>query len=761
MRLIRGFINSLIAALLFSTQILAYENLDELEARKPRKTTNTFYSAEDAGNYYIRQPQTIIYKDTSTYHEVWVWSQTNNKATMGTRWSASEYNWQPWSADGKRIAFYQDVTVGCYTRTGHPWFTARSDGTCWRPMRESSSRASTVRFYPDWSPILPDVMYVTGANYDGNSGKDENAVYREVVSDTTITSTLIVDMIGGDTSTERFGGLKSRITGDGLYLVEGNYLENQPYYIIQIEPAGSRKLKLSWNLPTLDTYWYSTVNPASGHAHDEGVAGNAAEGYWFYFMPTGASVWWRIHLWGSDDLAPNHTIDHSAPYDWWTGSASQTEIQVVGDEYGLTYGNHPTFATDEWWSHGVFDRWGTYVLYSDVENPTIGPGAMRLSNYLQTGMNTRDGGAQYHSWQAWSDYFVSSTGNPAIKMGATLYNSSLNSNHVTVANLHSATTGDFSNPGQSPDGTKMAMRSDWLNPTSGVADLFIGVVYYPYPPEITSSSATGGTVTVQFNWRTDQTKPRTYTTRGWPDEDNDDPCPPRETMLFRLWRSKDKSSWTPLGIANADIFTRYDFSNGTWKAGYSASSTWSITDSPGDGIWYYAVTAVEWSGLESRTLSNIYSITVSSESGTGSQNTAYPTAPGDTDNITSSDFYTSFSSINPELIRYYNIYAEDGAIPSVNQMNRIASIAVNNCTDGSCSWIDWLGNTNGTTQYVVTAIDYQGNESNATYVTNQTFSHRSSPATAAGQYTIQWNDMREADIDDTPPEPPSGLRIVE
>jgi len=740
--------------LLLTRVAYSAESLDELEARTSRKSTNTFYSGEDSGNYYIWQPQTAIYKDTSTNHEVWIWTQTNDKSTLGTRYSATEYNWQPWSADGKRIAFYQDVDTNAYTRSGHPWFVARSDGSYWRPAHESAARASTMRFYYDWSPIIQDVAYATGANYDGNTGLDENAVYREVHTDTSITSTLIIDMIPGDTTTERLGGLKDRITGDGLYLVEGNYLEDEPYYVVQVEPAGSRQLKVSWDLPALDTYWYSTVNPADGHAHDEGIVGNSAHGYVMYFMPSGASVWWRIHLWGSDGNAPNHVQDHTssgAPgyYSWWNDDGlgwdcptaqADKEVQVVGDEYGQSQGNYPAFTTDARLSHSAFDRWGTHVVYSDVEASPIGPACLDIGSYTRVGYNSNPGGNQYSSYTGWSDYFVSAAGAPAAVMVATKYNSTTAADHITVGESHTSTTGDFQNPGQSPDGTKMVFRTDWLQPTSGNADLLVGVVYYPYPPEITQCSATGGTVTTRFDWRLDQANPRGYTTRGWPDEDDDDPPPPREIEKFRLWRSSDKSTWVPIGTVDHSIFSRYDFSDGTWDG----NSYWEITDTPGNGTWYYAITSVEWSGLESRTLSNIYSITVSGGSGTGSQDTAYPSSPGDLDDISTSDFYTSFSSSYPELIRYYNVYAEDGSAPTVSQTNRIASISVNACSDGSCSWVDWLGNTGGTTQYVVTAVDTQGNESASDYVTNQAYTHKKSPATADGQYTIEWDDMSAA-----------------
>jgi hypothetical protein len=72
------------------------------------------------------------------------------------------------------------------------------------------------------------------------------------------------------------------------------------------------------------------------------------------------------------------------------------------------------------------------------------------------------------------------------------------------------------------------------------------------------------------------------------------------------------------------------------------------------------------------------------------------------------------------MIRYYNIYANDGSAPFTSdfsiadrQQYRIASIAATSKSPGSgfFEYIDWLGAINGSTKYIVTAVDYQGNES--------------------------------------------------
>ncbi|RII27485.1 MAG: hypothetical protein CXR30_15355 [Geobacter sp.] len=71
------------------------------------------------------------------------------------------------------------------------------------------------------------------------------------------------------------------------------------------------------------------------------------------------------------------------------------------------------------------------------------------------------------------------------------------------------------------------------------------------------------------------------------------------------------------------------------------------------------------------------------------------------------------------MIRYYNIYAKDGAVPFTTdlpitdrQKYRIASIPASSdyAGSGAFKYIDWLGATDGSTQYIVSSVDYQGNE---------------------------------------------------
>jgi hypothetical protein len=265
---------------------------------------------------------------------------------------------------------------------------------------------------------------------------------------------------------------------------------------------------------------------------------------------------------------------------------------------------------------------------------------------------------------------------------------------------------------QSPDGTKLVFHSDFLRKDANTWDLFYAVAYYPHPPEITDITNNSGTYTIRFDWRIGTTNPRGYTKRGWPDEATDNPPPPRETKLFRLWRSNTGTgNWQPVGTVEAGIFSRYDFSTGDWKG----NDYWEISDTPETGTWYYAMTAQEWSGLESRTLSNVFSTT-------RTQTAEYPSDPKGTKKFyfvtpqwpkptvtklsAPGQYRIEWQEPDNRMIRYYNIYYTTNPVPKAVQSQRIASVP-----KGTNTYVDWLAHPTVEGYYLITSVDYQGNES--------------------------------------------------
>ena len=590
----------------------ALESLTEIEYRRDnRKTSNTFYSGEDSENYYIWQPQTVIYTDITTGHEVTVFTNNNNLNALTNH----EYGGQMWSADGKRIMYQLDAPMIAYTRSGttrdYPWMVALSDGSYLRPTINVASRGSKEKYYSDWSPIDPDIFYSFGDNSNGLTGLDENMLYKHVVSNTTISRAAFLDFISENTGTE-IRSFKDNFTPDGLYFVGMGRMKAEPIYVGDM---ATPEIDLSYNLPTYDSNWGGTTGSETNF-HDEMLVGSSA-GYWLYGLPGASATWWRQRLWGTDNAAPNHTSDTTSPYDWWTGTDAQKEVQPLNASSGTV----PDFAGN-YWSHAVFDRWGVYASYSDTNGAYVGAGVWDIKNSTRTAFPASDdSGTQYHAWNGWSDYTVHTLGNGGATsdwIGIQKYDGGTDLIYLSDGHWFE-TPNENTKPAQSPDGTKVGYRSDWLITSSArsgdsgysTSDLHIVTAYYPFPPEIIS--VTSGVV--RFGWETDVVS-RGYTERGWPDESTDDPPPPRETKEFRLWKSTNGTTgWIPVGTVTASIFDRYNFATGIW----SGLDYWEITDPSPSG--YYAVTSIEHSGLESRTLSNVFSAA-------GSQTAAYPAFPG-------------------------------------------------------------------------------------------------------------------------------------
>lgn len=728
----------------------AIENLDEMETRKARRATNTFYHGASAGNNLVRQPQSLMYSDTRTGHEVWVLSNNNNQANIFYT-DISPAN--PWSADGARLGFFSSSLPSSYTAVfgsglgpngemGHP-YVMRSDGSYIRDAGGSANRGyGSVGFsFYLWSPVVPDVHYTVGGAYNGLS-LERYSLYKNTVTDTATTYTKALQL--SSNTSDEFSTRKS-ISPDGKVIPtqKGGGMDKM-YSPAQVYPENEAQ-----------------VFTATGWAEQRGQTDEWAGGDPFAcahdaYMPSSefmvllfsqdcnnvGPVFYKYNVTGTDaDGGPDFdqsettyaTFNSKEVEPLWTaGSATLTNVP-----WKLEKTARPDY---HWWGHPGFDRWGRTVTFNDGNGYWYPNGSTEYGGPItwdyknrtlvaepgatQPQVLVRNGGS-YVDHNAWSDHFAYAKvgdSDPVTERWVLTaeYDKLADVNNWNFVAYHYGNqngSGNYewtsnSRVAQSPDGTKISYAITFLTSVPNSGDMVYAVAYYPHPPEITSVTNNSGTYAVRFDWRTDQATSRGYTQRGWPDESMDDPPPPRETKLFRLWRSATGTDgWVPVGTVNADIFSRYDFATGDW----TGNKYWEISDTPGAGTWHYAVTAQEHSGLESRTLSNVFSTA-------GTQTAAYPSDPkGD------SDFATVY---NPTTVRHYNIYAADGTAPTATQQDRIASIPV----AAAGEYVDWLGDTAGTTQYLVTAVDTQGNESGA--VDGVTRTGLATP----GQYKLQWGN---------------------
>lgn len=754
---------TLIPLFLLPPVAAAVENLDEMVLRKSRQTTNTFYSGESTSSPYVWNPMTMMYYDVTTGAELWKFTNfgpTNYGPALGPVSVVSQtINGYDWSGDGKYIVFSflqnrSNPPAGIYTNAygnvdgKNPYMVTNSDFSRLRPMSGAAARSSNHSDLA-WDQSSPSTFWQFGNTDLGNTGVARDKLYRCILGDSSITCTEKLHFNTGTALTLQ----NSLISPDGKKgLVRPDNLPWTTLYAVSLGDTatidnGGHGFAL--NQPHDTTYWGDTI--ATWYKWHSGTAWlvkpeQPTSDYYFYELPDGdigSATIWMCKLTGtSADGGCNHIVDHTAPYNF--GEL----IPMMATVAGATH--NPWNNT--YWGHPFQDRWGHYIAYGNYNAYT----AEIEDTYTHKVYSTNYGmgsviAAGLWTWTDWVVFQKSAaTGNDWTNVNMWMGHYAKTSPPFVVYYPHAYYNNNgiwsgYSYGGggaESPDGSKITWSSSFLKYDTYVAgntapshdrdgDLYTAVVYYPYPPEIYSTSAAGGTVTVRFDWGTNSGTWRGYTQRKWPSEKTGSLLPPRETSKFRLWRSANKSSWTPIKTVDANIWTKYNFVNGGYKGGQT--SYWDITDTPGNGTFYYGVTAIENSGLESHKLSNIYSITVTGGSGTGAQGIAYPSSPG-----RSSNFYTSApfppqrlavtykgspATANGQytiewtepatttLVRHYNIYALDGVNPTAIQQRRVASISRNSCSGGSCSWVDWLGNTGGTTKYGVTSVDTLGNES--------------------------------------------------
>ena len=703
------------------------ENLDELYLRKSRMATATWGKEvlESPAPAYVWQPETMIYTDVKTGSEVMRFTGGKNLKN-----SLPDLSFTGFSADGKRFAFgsHRDTSACESSFETNPNYTyegstmlVRSDGSYLRPADGAPFEVMYLSRYLNWSPTEPDVYYGFTKNKAGEGLPLDN-IYRVVVSDTGLTKTLVADTDIAGTPI-----LGRSISSDGTQmLILGG---DAKYYFADITPPTVTFNPAGWDKSRqLDPYWSSTPATTSYDMHFSGLIGNG-EHRRIYVLPNGYNSWWRYNLSGTAaDGGPQHISDHLEPYAWGeiepvlTGFGSGGNCGIYKSPWNCD--SDLSTGPDQNMSHSSFDKWGKYLAGVNSQY-SRGMGVWDLWSHSWVDRAIPITSYDWHTgWDGWTDWFLGSPSKYGANPDNIMRHKYDGTASVMLASTHlqemlSTDYNSLPRATQSPDGTKAVFHADFLYSIPNAWDIFFATAYYPHPPEITSVTGSG-TYTIRFDWRLGTESPRGYTKRGWPDEDVNDPPPPRETRLFRLWRSSTGAvgSWEPVAEVPANIFSRYNFSTGAW----TGNDYWTISDTPGAGTWYYAVTSQEWSGLASRALSNVFSTA-------GAQTAAYPADPG-----AKVPFTTAFQE---GIIRGWNVYASDAGTPAAVQQNRIATIP----TASPKEYIDWLANPTATTYYTVVALDSQGFESAPLTITVTP-----SLSGVAGRNKITWT----SEVDPTP-----------
>lgn len=752
----------LTALLLFNVSAFAsVENLDESASRSVRHSTATYSNTLlENSSTGIWQPETLFYSDATTSNEVWKF--TNTPVEPNTTQDIAN---PQWSANGKWISFASKrVTAKFNTYGAKIWMLSNTDGSKLQPAYAASSRSANWIPYFNWNPARSDIFYATGSGSTAE-GTDVKSIYSHSLDANGVITKNKILTVSSATST-RLSAKKS-IAPDGsrLYFKDTTSggtqswvanLTGTPFFET---PNTGYNNKLNFDL-----YWGGTVSWAGYHDQFVSGASRGADGLYFFVMPETSNSdgpWWRTRLTGKGtDSAPIHVQNRTAPA-WGEEIEPLSTVTTSEDKADPWRLDGDPNTNSHYLSHFAPDRWGRYIINAKAAQPPIGVNIWDTRKKDDVVTFTSVPHSQHHDWSAWSDWAINSGSTvpndnyPTFRINTQNYKDP--GSQKTLAFTHTrynatvpTTYDSLPRPSQSPDGTKAMFHSTFLNATDNAIQLFWTVAYYPYPPEIKGAVKEGNNVRLTWDFNqgalcssdsqaTPRTGPtpnltttRTYATRGWPHETLDCPPSPREIDKFRVWVSSDNSTWTPLGT------TTYNNCRGTNECGMWTETSWAYDAvQQNNTIRYYAITSLEYSGLESRTLSNVWKVELGADGNITQQDqeTIYPSDPGG-----KSSFYTTrpasptdvqfVHKLTPaiangqytiswkaptinNLIRYYNIYAKDKDFPSPIQQSRIASIPASSdySKTGIFKYIDWLGATDGSTKYIVTSVDYQGNES--------------------------------------------------
>ncbi len=694
--LLKNWLMTSIKILVISCSLInAQEPLDEMIDRRSRQTSAEWghQYMEDANNSYTWQPESFAYVDQETGHEVWVLVRTPD----GNDVYSAEHGSNAWSWNGARLGFFSKSRSSSQPGSGRRWIVNSNGG---------SLRAVEGIGNERWPKSIED--YAWSHSEDAYFSFEGSKLYKNFINQKNVVSSeLLFDLNKGDYKEP----IKDAVSTNDRWLVvrdfyksgdwqTPNSISQQAIYVIDLQ---NNKLASSWGIARASGSYGGHNQSDEGAFHDAwnpGFSGDFIVGQYearvfFSFKGSGTA----------SDGGPKWS-------DWDGSNFGSNEIVPISDEqlsnpFGIPYLGHP-----------VFDRWGRYALhgtYTDSPQPgtritDLNSNSM-LPNYVLF-YNEYDG--QHHSWGGWTDYVIGTgPADSPSRGGGSLWMNKFNQSYSQsekIANTHFRgydygyqNYNDFPRPSQSPDGTKVAFSSMWLNNDFGNPYICYAVAYNPYPPVELNAVYNAG---VQLSW-----KPPSYTTRGWPNEDTDPPPHAREIKRYNIWRSNNQNGdWQQVGNVgvNYNIDTKY--------GPVQTSESLNFSDNIDNGVYYYAITSEEHSGLESSELSEIIKVTVSNNNVVSEivesqgQKQFWVTPPAGPSNFKYSS--TGISGHNrldwnepgDTKIRYYNIYYSSSDVPSPAKKYRIASVPV-----GTSTYLDWCASS-GAAYYTISSVDRYGNE---------------------------------------------------
>ena len=565
------------------TRTSSTAGLTEMDTRRGRMAAATWTAATmENGTTFKWQPETLLFYDPDTGSECWKMTSTKAYQSM----YHDDISVSPWSANGAKMA------MRCASRTSQLyggsqvgfddwWMTVDTCGTSFRPVNGVRRLGGN---YFHWDPQVVGQYWEIGETHLG-TGASTNQLSRTTVdADGVCTTNVVVTLSAGSAG----GIINKMIWPDGLQLV----IENSStvrWYPIDIAVAGTATQSDSDGY-SMDRS-YGSYGGHSGAAvvsyHDQ----YPGESGWAFILTNdsngGTSTWWRQQVTGTaGDGGPLYTgNDGNDDFgEVWPENHSTID---VGSTYSPWVGQPPDDYDAEktgYWSHFTPDNWGRYALHSNVSDGTpagaYGTGIWDIESHAWI-VPSMGNQAQHHDWSGWCDSVVSSASTLALnyaedKILCATYNDA--DSQYAVAFTHTRVLGGtlyqtLARPGQSPDGTKVAWHSEFLNATDKV-DCYWSVCYYPLPPTIRLAQDNGGgEIEIQF-------VPPKYTTRTWKGH----PAYAREIKQYRLWRGQQVNDPPSVDLddGSGGVNATYTFTEGD-EASYVAPNV-AIADSDGSTL---------------------------------------------------------------------------------------------------------------------------------------------------------------------------------
>ncbi|HMD84812.1 MAG TPA: choice-of-anchor D domain-containing protein [Terriglobia bacterium] len=641
-----------------------WQFLDQFQNGIARNASKPYSLLERGKGTGIYQPDMLIFQDTTTGNEVW---RLDNDPR--STWIPGVLNRTPWNTNGSLIGLGSNrciLEVYCGdmhnylydARGGLQRLIMPTDPTR-QPAWTQNQLVTASGQYMPWDRVNPNLLYTITAD-DTNRGYWPNplAILYSVDVSNKDTMTIVLDLPNPTLTKE----LQSYLSEDNVLMAQdvnpGLNSSGSPLYIPDIY-----MVDMNTNRPTYGTLLYqyginfglTAPNHSQSneyHFHDIYFRRTSTDSYIFNYGPKGSV---------------GEPVFFEMPLN---GNPLQANLAYPDATYSTPYYSHPA------WNYT-----GTLVSYDGEEVLGDNIYGSWVRNHDEHLTLAKIGISSGHmAWDGYDPNFIAFD-NYTVTTPTHWQLQDANPNGTSTRTLMddgprdaNTSPGLLYGPAQSPDATKVAsaIPDNWTSSTAKI-HTYITVSHRPFPPVL----AVVSTSPVTLQWTP-------YLTS-------------REVSGFHVYRSPDgKTSFHEI------------------STGLVSGTSFIDNNASAEQMYFYAVTAEEYSGLESNQLSNIMQVTVGGASsqfapaGTTGWDTVAPAPPTNVglSNLAPGVWKLTWTASASSDTRYYNIFYNTGSAPPPTQ-----PFAVDSPPVYETSYIYWQADPDSTPLFGIQAVDRQGNQS--------------------------------------------------